>query len=583
MDQAIVAYNNTNHSSTGFPPLELVFGHTASRNIFDMLYTKQFYQELTNKHVKAMEEVYNRVQDKIHQEKTKRIEKQAKEDTSFKSSCSRRIAFTIVTVAAIVEIQEIRENIGLLPIKLGNAKIIENKWTLAQIYNISSILEETNTIVILRLVDLLSVFVNMDDAVQSSLPKRRKQLDLGHLTLTEKQSIVNMYKQSLIDQPTLKMIAVVDNISVAMGVAKSTVYRTLKEYKVFTPYRGGRPKIIANFDEGTKNIVRQIVHGFFIKNELPTLDKIANKLRNEPDLPQISRSSLYTFLKEINFRYVKRNRKSILIERHDIVRWRLGYLNSIKEFRKENRPIYYLDETWVNECHSKEKVWVDNSITSRRDAFIQGLSTGLKNPSGKGKRLIVLHAGSENGFVNDALLLFEGKKSGDYHEEMNANVFENWFSEFLKKLPDNSVIVMDNASYHSRKVEKVPTQSSKKADMQAWLRSKNIKFEEGMVRRQLLDIIRQHKERYNLYVTDEMAKKDDKIVLRLPPYHCELNPIEMIWAQVKNDVAARNTTFKITDVKPLLITLLIKLPRSIGKNVSTTLLRKKKKCLNWME
>ncbi|KAJ8919248.1 hypothetical protein NQ315_003831 [Exocentrus adspersus] len=84
-------------------------------------------------------------------------------------------------------------------------------------------------------------------------------------------------------------------------------------------------------------------------------------------------------------------------------------------------------------------------------------------------------------------------------------------------------------------------------------------FEEGMVRRQLLDIIRQHKERYNLYVTDEMAKKDDKIVLRLPPYHCELNPIEMIWAQVKNDVAARNTTFKITDVKPLLIDALNKI------------------------
>ncbi|XP_022903101.1 uncharacterized protein [Onthophagus taurus] len=230
------------------------------------------------------------------------------------------------------------------------------------------------------------------------------QLDLGHLTLTEKQAIVNMYKQSLIDQSTLRMFAVVDNISVAIGVAKSTVYRTLKEYKctgtvIDSPHRGGRPKIIANFDEHTKNLVRKIVHGFFIKNELLTLDKIANKLRNEPDLPQISRSSLYTFLKEINFRYVQRNRKSILIERDDIVRWRLRYLNSIKEFRKEGRPIYYVDETWVNEGHTKEKVWVDNSITNRRDAFIQGLSTGLKNPSGKGKRLIVLHAGSENGII----------------------------------------------------------------------------------------------------------------------------------------------------------------------------------------
>jgi hypothetical protein len=37
--------------------------------------------------------------------------------------------------------------------------------------------------------------------------------------------------------------------------------------------------------------------------------------------------------------------------------------------------------------------------------------------------------------------------------------------------------------------------------------------------------------------------------LRLPPYHPEFNPIEKIWAIVKNWVAARNTTFKIADVE----------------------------------
>jgi hypothetical protein len=37
-------------------------------------------------------------------------------------------------------------------------------------------------------------------------------------------------------------------------------------------------------------------------------------------------------------------------------------------------------------------------------------------------------------------------------------------------------------------------------------------------------------------------------VLRLPPYHPELNPIEKIWALVKNHVAAYNTTFKLDDV-----------------------------------
>ena len=36
--------------------------------------------------------------------------------------------------------------------------------------------------------------------------------------------------------------------------------------------------------------------------------------------------------------------------------------------------------------------------------------------------------------------------SSDYHDEMNATSFEEWFQE--KLLPANTLIVMDNASYH---------------------------------------------------------------------------------------------------------------------------------------
>lgn len=232
---------------------------------------------------------------------------------------------------------------------------------------------------------------------------------------------------------------------------------------------------------------------------------------------------------------------------------RRRYLKTIKQYRNEGRIIYYLDETWINEGHTKQKVWTDNNIVSRRRAFVEGLSTGLKNPSGKGKRLIILHVGSESGFVNDGLLLFEGKKTSDYHEEMNAAVFEEWFSALLNKLPNNAVIVMDNASYHSRKSEKIPTSSYRKNKMQEWLQSKQIKFDSDMVWPELLHLINLHKDKYNTYVTDEMAKKDSKIVLRLPPYHCELNPIELIWAKIKNEVASKNKSFKIRDVKQLFL------------------------------
>ena len=44
-----------------------------------------------------------------------------------------------------------------------------------------------------------------------------------------------------------------------------------------------------------------------------------------------------------------------------------------------------------------------------------------------------------------------------------------------------------------------------------------------------------------------MAKITGHEILRLPPYHCVLNPNELVWSQV----ARNNKTFKIGDVKAL--------------------------------
>ena len=37
----------------------------------------------------------------------------------------------------------------------------------------------------------------------------------------------------------------------------------------------------------------------------------------------------------------------------------------------------------------------------------------------------------------------------------------------------------------------------------------------------------------------------------MPPYHCQYNPIELIWAQVKRYVANKNTTFRLADIELL--------------------------------
>lgn len=218
------------------------------------------------------------------------------------------------------------------------------------------------------------------------------------------------------------------------------------------------------------------------------------------------------------------------------------------------RPIYYLDETWVNAGHTKGKVWEDGNVTTREEAFRQGLTTGLRAPSGKGGRLILLHAGSKEGFVNAACLIFRATKgTGDYHKEMDGPRFENWFSEqLLPNIKPNSVIVMDNAPYHSVRLEKVPTSSTRKSDIQSWLTEKNIAFSQDQLKAELLELVNQNKKMFSACRVDVIAKAAGHDVVRLPPYHCEFNPIELIWSQVKGYVAANNTTFTLADVEKLL-------------------------------
>lgn len=102
------------------------------------------------------------------------------------------------------------------------------------------------------------------------------------------------------------------------------------------------------------------------------------------------------------------------------------------------------------------------------------------------------------------------------------------------------------------KKEKLPTTAWRRDNILEWLKSKQIPLDsEGLLKKELF-LVSQHRSTYDKNVVDEMAKNHNMTVLRLPPYHCELNPIELIWAQVKGYVAARNTTFKLQEVRRLL-------------------------------
>lgn len=297
-----------------------------------------------------------------------------------------------------------------------------------------------------------------------------------------------------------------------------------------------------------------MVHGFFEKGEIPTIAKVVQRFKEDETLPTVSTTTMQRMLKKLGFRYKKRSRNALLIEATHIVQSRRRYLRQIAELRRQGRAVFFTDETWVNAGHRRSRVWIDGTVQSTYEARRSGLSTGLRNPSGKGGRLIVTYCVSEHGFVEGTAEVFQAKKSsGNYHEEMNGDHYEKWFSQkLLPLLPPGIVVVMDNAPYHSVKQEKVPRMSSLKKDIQAWLSEKGVPWSSDMVKAELMKLVDNVHASGDRYRVDCIAEAAGHLVVRLPPYHCQLNPIELVWSDVKGFVAAANKTFELQDVHTLL-------------------------------
>lgn len=323
------------------------------------------------------------------------------------------------------------------------------------------------------------------------------------------------------------------------GVSEKTVSRITQEgktaastsKKIVTPGKSRpHPKKI-NLDDFDLCAIRQKIHQFYIvKKELPTLNKLRVVLKEDIDF-QGSITTLHRILHSIGFKYKRcQSKRKILMERHDITAWRGRYLQKMRKNRTvDKRPVVFLDETYIHNTYHAKSCWQNEE------------EPGLFTSESAGKRWIIAHAGSENGFIKDSLLIFKSQsKSSDYHDDMNSTNFRKWMTEkLIPNLPERSLVVMDNAPYHCTQINKAPTMSSIKSEMQGWLQEKGVYFEESWTKAILFDLIKQNRGPPT-YAVDELLKSHNHEVLKLPPYHCDLNPIEKIWSLVKRRVAEKN-------------------------------------------
>ncbi|XP_063221059.1 uncharacterized protein LOC134530278 isoform X1 [Bacillus rossius redtenbacheri] len=202
-----------------------------------------------------------------------------------------------------------------------------------------------------------------------------------------------------------------------------------------------------------------------------TVDTILKEIRERQIDYYGGRSSLHKLLKKMGFSWTTVDGRKALIENENIVLQRIDFLRKYKEEKERGANFIFVDETWIFQ-RGKALIYLKICSVVQYKVFHfhfiyfsgtvskswqdKSLQSAKRRTVGDGKRFIVVNAGGRTGFVPGAGLLFvSGQKTADYHGEMNGEAFLMWFEDMLVHLEEPSVIIMDNASYHSTQMGEV--------------------------------------------------------------------------------------------------------------------------------
>ena len=297
--------------------------------------------------------------------------------------------------------------------------------------------------------------------------------------------------------------------------------------------------------------------------------------------------TLQNVLGSMGYRYGKANVIGKMNDAWYVSRIRaflIQYSQALKEQAEGRCVIVYTDESYVNTNHARKQTWYSDIATEKNDVV---------RPSGKGKRLVLLHAFTRDGWLvhdnsvhNDRAdqlsfsceLIYEAEKGdGDYHDNMNGSIYMQWLNNrllvaFNKRYPrQKMVLVLDNASYHHhRGPDWINVHIMKKDDI-AWKlidlgvdtmtverqkkgtetrEKKTFKavsyYQRGGRYAPTLDELKSELTKYlndhpgiNRTEVAKLFEANGHQLIYTPPYLPGVQPIERLWAYVKNYVASQ--------------------------------------------
>jgi len=361
-------------------------------------------------------------------------------------------------------------------------------------------------------------------------------------------------------------------VAVALGIGEATVGRVLSDWNrndgKFTPHKTiGRPTIEPNADIAA--VIRSLVQAANRSGTPLATTTMRQQLAEHGHT--LSKWQLLRVLHFLGYFYGHGERRNILYEAPANVAFRGRYLCKRFENLRGNRdlpskPEVFLDESYCHLHHTRKSTWLPHhgvalvqghgplvvifgAIVVLRNGNTDKLlgelvsnslliwDPAIKPPSSRGRKRANADAwGHLPDSVRQANIVADNV---DYHGNFNADIFEDLFERLCESVKQQYGIVdihMDGARYHKRRVEQVPTSSARKAVLAEWLMEKNISIPEQANKAELYELVKQNKSKVP-FACVEIAKKYGHNLLYTPPYHCELQPIEGVWAVVKDEVA----------------------------------------------
>jgi hypothetical protein len=226
----------------------------------------------------------------------------------------------------------------------------------------------------------------------------------------------------------------------ALNISLATVNRVMASYHKdpnsvnILPQERGRPSY--SVDDSHQEAVRAYIRKANMEGNHIVLETIQSFLQEKSPDESFHISTLARALDRWGFEFGKGIRTQHLKEKDYIVVARQRYLRKMRNNRvlgsdSTIRPEVYLDESYINKNHSNDFTW----YASEDGAWIQ-------KPTGKGERLIIMNAITKDGWLPNAKVVFKStRKTGDYHGQMNGELFHKWFvDKLLANIADNSSV-----------------------------------------------------------------------------------------------------------------------------------------------